>query len=138
MTKSVNRFFQIQLLSVSAGSSVSTTGVYPPPCLDLDPAPWARLTNTSILGKCRKERRIRGGADYEFERLCGFEGYGGADGIRLALSILSSRGTWSTLYPTLPTRCFYSKCFTDGFCYSVFSRRGFPVSRHSKLPERAE
>ena len=28
-------FFQIQLLSASAGSSVSATGVYGPPCLDL-------------------------------------------------------------------------------------------------------
>ena len=32
-------FFLIQLLSVSAGSSVSATGVYGPPCLDLGVAP---------------------------------------------------------------------------------------------------
>ena len=32
-------FFQIQLLSVSAGSSVSTTGVYGPPCLNLGGGP---------------------------------------------------------------------------------------------------
>ena len=69
VTTSVSRFFQIQLLSVSAGSSVSTTGVYPPPCLDLDPAPWGRLTNKSVLGKCRKESRIRRNVDSAFKHL---------------------------------------------------------------------
>jgi len=33
VTTAVNSFFQIQLLSVSAGSSVSATGFYPPPPL---------------------------------------------------------------------------------------------------------
>ena len=35
VTTAVNSFFQIQLLSVSAGSSVSTTGVYGPPRFNL-------------------------------------------------------------------------------------------------------
>ena len=39
LATTVTTFFQIPLLSVPAEPSVSTTGVYGPPCLEVDPAP---------------------------------------------------------------------------------------------------